>query len=223
VKHPRPHRAFESHDPRQARGRLAIGLFGSTVTVAVGPTAYGWGSRLVLGWDVGALLVSVLCWWIILKDTPLQTRMRAAAEDPGRRAVWFIVLFSSAVSLFSATVLLRQARSCPGDARNVEAAICLCAVVIAWVLTHTSYTLRYAHLYYGRERSGGLAFPGEEDPDLVDFAYFAFTIGMCFQASDVAISSRLIRRTALWHSLLSFAYNTTILALALNLLAGIFG
>jgi len=222
-RHPRPNRAFERHDPRQARGRLLVGMIGSAITVLLLPAHFGWASRLVLGWDVGAFLVSALCWWIILKDSPEQTCMRAAADDPGRRAVWFIVLISSAVSLFAATVVLRQARSCPLQDRDFVVAVCLVAVAIAWVLTHTCYTLRYAHLYYRGENAGGLDFPGREDPGLIDFAYFAFTLGMCFQVSDVTISARRIRKTALSHALLSFAYNTTILALALNLVAGIFG
>jgi uncharacterized membrane protein len=106
--------------------------------------------------------------------------------------------------------------------------LCLAAVVSAWCLTHTAYTLRYAHLYYrdGNEdgaQDGGLVFPGGKPPDYYDFAYFAFTVGMCFQVSDVSITSSPIRRAVLVHSVLSFAYNTAILALAMNLVAGLLG
>lgn len=82
-----------------------------------------------------------------------------------------------------------------------------------------SYALRYAHLYYrdDDEGIGGLAFPGGEDPCLSDFVYFAVVLGMCFQTSDVCITSRQLRRAVLFHSLLSFAYNTAILALTMNL------
>ena len=95
----------------------------------------------------------------------------------------------------------------------------------AWVLTHTSYTLRYAHLYYREDSEGvgGVEFPGNAAPDYFDFAYVAFTIGMCFQVSDVIVTSRNIRRTILSHAILSFAYNTAILALSLNLLTGMLG
>ena len=83
--------------------------------------------------------------------------------------------------------------------------------------------MRYAHLYYrdDAEGEGGLKFPGEHKPDDYDFAYFAFTIGMCFQVSDVLVTSRQIRRSVLFHAVISFAYNTVILALVLNLLFGI--
>jgi uncharacterized membrane protein len=93
------------------------------------------------------------------------------------------------------------------------------SVGIAWLVTHTAFTLRYAHLYYREDREGigGLEFPGGARPNYFDFAYFAFTIGMCFQTSDVCISSSQLRRAALLHALVSFAYNTLILALVLNL------
>jgi uncharacterized membrane protein len=91
--------------------------------------------------------------------------------------------------------------------------------VISWLLTHAAFTLRYAHLYYrsGVDSEGGIELGGDDKPDDLDFAYFAFTIGMCFQVSDVTISNRLIRRTALLHALVSFAYNTGILAVVLNI------
>ena len=93
----------------------------------------------------------------------------------------------------------------------------MAAVVLAWWLTHTAFTLRYAHLFY-RKGGKGLTFPGTDHPCEMDFAYFAFTMGMCFQTSDVAITHHAVRRTALLHALLSFAYNTMILALVLNLI-----
>jgi uncharacterized membrane protein len=100
--------------------------------------------------------------------------------------------------------------------------MCLLAVVTSWLLTHTSWALRYAHLYYrdDKEGVGGLVFPGDRAPTAFDFAYFAFTLGICFQTSDVCITSPQIRRAALFHACQSFAYNTAILALALNLAFG---
>jgi uncharacterized membrane protein len=93
-------------------------------------------------------------------------------------------------------------------------------VVGAWCrLSNTAWTLRYAHLYYrdDHEGIGGLQFPGDHE---TDFAYFAFTIGMAFQTSDVGVTSPQIRRAVLLHGVQSFAYNTTILALAMNLAYG---
>jgi uncharacterized membrane protein len=103
--------------------------------------------------------------------------------------------------------------------------LCIVTVVVSWLVTHTAFTLRYAHLYYREddEGIGGVEFPGGRPPTYFDFAYFAFTLGMTFQTSDVSISSGAIRRTVLLHSLLSFAYNTAILAFALNLAFGAIG
>jgi uncharacterized membrane protein len=97
--------------------------------------------------------------------------------------------------------------------------------VLSWFVTHTSYTLRYAHLYYREddEGIGGVEMPGSEKPTYFDFAYFAFTLGMCFQVSDMTITSGQIRRAALGHAMLSFAYNTFILAFTLNLVFSSFG
>ena len=99
--------------------------------------------------------------------------------------------------------------------------LCLLAVVTAWILCHTTYTVRYAHLYYRDDGDlGGLGFPGTEMPCLLDFAYYAFTIGMCFQVSDVTVTQHQMRQATLGHALLSFVFNTLVLALALNLLFG---
>ena len=86
---------------------------------------------------------------------------------------------------------------------------------------HTSYALHYAYLYYRSKGSaGGLAFPGEQSPDQLDFAYFAFTIGTSFAVSDVDVTDRAIRRAVLGHQILSFFFNTSILALVVNLVIG---
>ena len=95
------------------------------------------------------------------------------------------------------------------------------AVAGSWLLVHTAFTFHYAHLYYREDETlGGLDFPGGEEPDDLDFAYFAFTIGMTFQTSDVEVSERGLRRTVLRHAMLSFVFNTAILALAVSLLFG---
>jgi uncharacterized membrane protein len=218
-------RALVPHDPHEARVRLVAAILaGATVTLAI-PARFGVHLRAVAGWNAAALTMGVLSWWLILHAGTAETRRRAASDDPGRRLAWLIVIFASGFSLFANAILLRDARTLAPDARRAFAALCVSAVALAWMLTHTAYTLRYAHLYYrdDGEGEGGLIFPADAHPAYVDFAYFAFTIGMCFQVSDVAISSRPIRRAVLGQSLLSFAYNTAILATALNLVLGVVG
>jgi uncharacterized membrane protein len=178
--------------------------------------------RVVAGWNTSAAVLLALAWSIIWRSDNAATRRRAAAEDPGRNALSFIVLMASTFSLFAATAVLKQAKSLAPTEEALLVGLCLGAVVSAWALTHTVYTLRYAHLYYRDDRrEGGLTFSGEGAPDYFDFAYFSFTVGMCFQVSDVCITSKGIRRAVLGHAILSFAYNTAILALALNLVFGL--
>lgn len=219
-----PTRAFHRSDPRQARARLMLGCAAGALTGLLVPDAFGWALRAVAGWDVGASVVAGLCWWIIVHHDAEGTRRRASSEDPGRNTVWAMVLVASAFSLFAAVFVLREARHQPIEQQTLFVAMCLLAVGAAWGLTHTAYALRYAHLYYrdDDDGEGGLEFPGKEPPNYFDFAYFAFTVGMCFQVSDVTISNRTLRRAVLAHALLSFAYNTAIIAVALNVVIGLF-
>jgi len=134
------------------------------------------------------------------------------------------VLAVSAFALFAATFVLTRARALQGEEATIVLILLLTTTIISWLLTHTAFTLRYAHLFYrgGVDDEGGIQFSQDTDdkpetPDYLDFAYFAFTIGMCFQVSDSAVSDRGIRRTVLAHAMLSFAYNTGIIALVLSI------
>jgi uncharacterized membrane protein len=220
-------RAFARHDPRQARARLLIAVGVGMVVAFVLPARLGAALRAVAGWDAAALIMGALAWAVIVRagSDPKRTRRHAADDDPGRRAVWVIAILASGFSMFATAVVLRGARVCAVEARPTFVVLCLVAVGSAWLLTHTAYTLRYAHLYYRDDGDGvgGLAFPGEGAPAYLDFAYFAFTIGMCFQTADVTVTNRQIRRAVMAHALLSFAYNTTILATAVSLIVGFFG
>jgi uncharacterized membrane protein len=177
-----------------------------------------WTLRAVIGWDAGAFTLCALAWWRILCADAKQTEQRAGAEDPGRMMVWVIALVASVASLLASVGVLRRVHEHADGFRWTL--LTLLGVGFAWALTHTVYTLHYAHMYYRRGRAGGLEFPGGQLPADIDFAYFAFTIGCCFQTSDVAISSSTIRRVVLLHSVLSFLFNTAVLALALNLTFG---
>lgn len=221
MKHPR---AFHPLDPRSVRMRLILATAVGLVAWLVVPWRISATTRVLLGWDVAGLVLTGFTFLIILRSDSSETSRRAAAYDPGRRVVWVIVLAASTFSLVAAAVVLRQGHAGSPFERSVHVALCVAAVAISWLVTHSAFTLRYAHLFYGDgERAGGIELPGGEPPDDLDFAYFAFTIAMTFQVSDATISSRRIRHQALGHALLSFLYNTVILALALNLIVGQLG
>lgn len=216
--------AFPWYDPRAARGRLLIALIAGAATAFALPASLSWAGRAVGGWDVGALIMLGIAWSIIWRADPEETRRRAGSDDPGRSTVWAIVLATSSTSLFAATIAMRHTKTLVGGEADALVGMCLLAVVAAWTVTHTSYTLRYAHLYYRDEgEEGGFLFPGDQPPCDMDFAYFSFVIGMCFQTSDVSITSQTVRRGVLGHSVLSFAYNTAIVALTLNFVFSFLG
>lgn len=104
--------------------------------------------------------------------------------------------------------------------RTQHLAVAVGAVFCSWVLLHSLFTIRYAHLYYGHPAERAVDFPGTDQPDYLDFAYFSFVIGMTGQVSDVSIRSQAVRRLALLHGLVSFLFNTIIIAITINLLAG---
>jgi len=207
------------------RARLVLAAVVALASWFFVPSQLAVHTRALLAWDAAGMVLFVLAFVIIMRADSRETKRRAAAYDPGRRVVWIIVLAASTVSLFAGTVLLHAPHAGASVAGQLHVALCVATVVISWLVTHSAFTLRYAHLYYGDQEhgAGGLEFPGGEPPDDRDFAYFAFTIAMCFQVSDVTISRRQIRRTVLGHAALAFTYNTVILALVLNLVVGQLG
>ena len=209
-------------DPLGARGRLLIALAVLVACAALLPLP-NWLERGLAAWNAAALTLLALSWTVLLRATPTTTQQRATAEDPGRYGVFVTVLVSSFVSLAAAIYALRS-----GTPRSaLLEGLAVAAVVLGWLVTHTGYTFRYARIYYAPGERGepmkGLGFPSDEEPDDMDFAYFAFTLGMAFQVSDVTVTSSDLRRTVLFHALQSFVFNTIIVALALNFLFGSIG
>jgi uncharacterized membrane protein len=206
---------------RSATGRLLLSLFVGVVCAGSMSHWFDWQACLVGAWDGSSLTLLLVSWLLIVRETPEQTKKRAAQEDPGRRLLRAISLTASIASLGSVAVAMRKADSL-WDTHQVLVVLSLIAAVSAWLLTHTSYALHYAHLYYrdDDDGEGGLDFPGKQDPSGLDFAYFSFTIGMCYQVSDVSIESRRLRQATLGHALLSFVFNTAVLALTINLVTG---
>jgi uncharacterized membrane protein len=212
----------------------------------LGMVSFGdiWVMRLVTFWDVWALVYLVITWLLIMRSCARQTRQWALDQRVpprphlpllrsvilrvlrtlflvSRTSSLFFIVFVSLVSMALAIRLvpdLRDMETIGGLSVAVMAAL---GVISAWGVLHTSYSLHYAYLYYRSEKSaGGLAFPSEQDPDQFDFAYFAFTIATSFAVSDVNVTDRAIRRAVLGHQILSFLYNTSILALVINLFTG---
>jgi uncharacterized membrane protein len=185
------------------------------------PPWLGLATRAVAAWDLAVLVLVGEGWFIILRSNPQRARERAVVEDPGRAALFAVAFGASVISLVAAVVVITKSQMMAPEAPAwLDTTLGLTAIVGAWTLLHTAFTLHYARLYYADPDMGeSLEFRGGP-PDDVDFAYFAFGIGMTFQIPDVDVTTRQMRLVVLTHQLISFAYNTAILALIVNLLAG---
>jgi uncharacterized membrane protein len=175
-------------------------------------------SAVLLGWCSGVLTYVIPTFRLMQHSTPESVRRRAEQLDEGEGAVLAGSLAAAIASLGPVIWFLKSGRGAPGPG---EVALALAAVGLSWVFVHILFAVRYAHEYW--QADGGLDFPGGEAPVFADFLYFAFTIGMTFQTSDVAVSSRLLRQLTLVHALVSFLFNVVILATAVNLAAGLLG
>lgn len=180
--------------------------------------------HLIFGWDIFCIFLLGLTWPTFYMVPPSQIKKEAELQDDKSVIIFFIVLIASSVSLLGVIML----SIAPSDHHKAfHLIVTVACMVLSWTVIHTIFATRYAHLYYAdygpqkEQNPGGLNFPGKDKPDFVDFAYFSFTLGMTFQVSDVEISGRKIRRLALWHGLLSFGYNATIIALTVNIVAGL--
>ena len=215
------------HD--DARHRVLAALV-VAVVVAVG--TLGRLSRevqLITVWNSFALTTLALSWLRIITSDALTAVRTAKIQDTSRIAIFSVVIASALASLAAVVSVLATAKAFHGRVFLTHILLAIGTVVCSWTLLHTIFALHYAHLYYwkndGDDRDGepgdGLEFPNTKRPDFLDFTYFSFVIGMTFQVSDVQITSPAIRRLALVHGLLSFMFNTVILALAINLASGL--
>lgn len=177
-------------------------------------------------WDVFALSYITTGWIVFYNRSVDEIRKWARVDDGSRLFVSFIVLVG-AVSSLVIVLLLMLSKEISGGSKLIYLPVVITGMLASWTMVHTTLTFHYANLYYDDDEkdvtkhAGGLEFPKEKCPDYIDFAYFAFVIGMTFQVSDVEINARVIRRTALAHGLLSFALNTFVVALTINLIAGL--
>ncbi|MGH7240187.1 MAG: DUF1345 domain-containing protein, partial [Candidatus Saccharimonadales bacterium] len=143
----------------------------------------------------------------------------ALREDPSRIVADGVLTFASVASLVALAVVLVGASGNHTD-KLLQIGLGVASVVIAWVLVHTVFMLRYAEAYY-RNEPGGVDFEGTHQPTFTDFAYLSFTLGMTFQVSDTGFKSTSFRALAIRHALMSYLFGTVIVATTINLVAGL--
>jgi uncharacterized membrane protein len=193
---------------------LAIGI----ASIFILPQSLRLVTRLLTGWDVFTALYLVLVYGMMLGNSGHQNvRRKAAMQDDGR----FLILMVAAVGAFAsiAAIVFELGASHRG---TLELTLATVTIALSWAAVHTIFALHYAHEYYRGGKPGGLQFPsgdGHDQADYWDFVYFSFVIGMTAQVSDVGITDKIIRRTATAHGIVSFIYNTALVALMVNIAA----
>jgi uncharacterized membrane protein len=199
----------------------------AAVSWALVPASFDAISRWVAAWDIYAGSTLLLIAAAMFTADAATIRKVANSEDLGRLLAFAFVLVAAMASLLAVVALMGTLSSLSRTALTQHVALSIVAVLEAWLLVHTVFTLHYAHIYYDNDKTHngdtrGLEFPGNDpEPDYLDFAYFAFTIGMAAQTADVTIPGKRQRRTALLHALISFAFNTAIVALSISALGGL--
>ena len=205
-----------SRDTVAVRILIAV-VLGVAVAVAVG-NAVGWRFALV-GW-VATAGVYVAWTRLLLGGMDAdQTREYVTREDPTRWVADAVIVSASVASLAGVGYVV-AAGSHSGARAVVAALVGILTVAASWFAVHTLFTVHYARLYYSDE-PGGINFHDPEPPRFRDFAYVAFTVGMTFQVSDTEIGLTSIRATVLRHALLSYLLGAVVLAVTINLIAGL--
>jgi uncharacterized membrane protein len=202
-----------------ARKRVNLSL---AVGVAVGLACAGfspWEFTLTTGWSAMAVVLLTWTWRDVWSVDAEQTRQWAADEDNSHGAALVVMTSASSVSLVGMAFGLAKSHHVHQPWAALLTVSSVLNVVFAWLVVHTMYTLRYAHMYY-REPEGGIDFHSGDAPDYHDFAYVAFTVGMSFAISDTDLLGPKFRRTVTRHALLSYLFGAIIIGATINVMAG---
>jgi uncharacterized membrane protein len=188
---------------RVTSGLLAGAVAGALVSLAMPPSA-----AILLGWDVGVTIYLAWTWSAVRGLDPAVTAQRAKREVP-----------STPVAVLAAVgFALVKAGQAHGGTKAYLVSLGVLSVVLSWTVVHTVFALRYARAYYS-DPVGGIDFNEDEPPNYIDFAYYAFTVGMTFQVADTNITTRTVRRATLHHALLSYLFGSVLLGLVINVVA----
>jgi uncharacterized membrane protein len=203
-----------------ARTRIVSVLGAGVIASASALPFMPWHMAPLVGWDVASATYLAWVWTAVWGLDGEQTAAVSTREDDSRPAAEALLIAASVASLVGVGVVLIRAADQRGSARVLLAAFAVLSVVLSWTAVQTVFTLRYASLYH---RGGsGIDFREKDRlPDYHDFAYVAFTIGMTYQVSDTDLTSFTMRRTALRQSLLSYLFGIVIVAITINLIAGL--
>ncbi len=210
-----------------ARPRLCISAFVGLVFAYLLPQALAQQTitRAIIGWNVGALLYLALALRMMFWSSHERMKARALQQDEGNTAVLVLVITAALMCIGAIVAELAVVKELHGELRYAHIALAALTIVTSWSFTQVTFALHYAHDYYVTAchgEHGGLDFPGGQPPDYGDFIYFATVIGTSGQTADVSFTSKKMRRIGTIHCVLAFFFNTTLVALTINIASGLF-
>jgi uncharacterized membrane protein len=188
----------------------------------------GVATRFLIAADGGVLVFLTAVWLMMASATPEGMRRRAEREDEGRYTILVLSVAVAIAILLTIVFELHGIKELRASLEALHVALAAATILLSWFFMNTIFALHYAHGYYGDadpssdyKPVGGLVFPGQRQPDYWDFMYFSFVVGMTFQVSDVQIEDHGLRRGVLAHGVLAFFFNVIIVALTINIVAGL--
>jgi uncharacterized membrane protein len=217
--------------PLGPRPRLTTAI-GVGIVVGVGCAIFArevrYSTALILAWNALSFTFLGLMFLNWFQHGPQDIRQQAAVDDEGRGAILGLVLIAAAASVWAIGAELSLAKDSHGLIKGAHVTLAFVTVVASWLMVQMIFALHYAHEYYGADADDGtrdmegIEFPGYEAPDYWDFLYFSVVIGVACATADANITSKGLRRLSTVHCLVAFAFNTLIVALTINLTAGLF-
>jgi uncharacterized membrane protein len=198
----------------RARRRLTASVAVGVVALVLLPQSWMIVTRLLVAWDVTIVLFLALAYTMMWRTDMSHVKRNAVLQDEGRFSILIVTGTAAFASLAAIVAELSGAQHDPAVLIFATTTIAL-----SWAAVHTIFALHYAHEYYHAGEAGGMTFPSDDKPDYWDFVYFSFVIGMTAQVSDVAVTDKVVRRTVTAHGIISFSFNTALLALMINIAA----
>lgn len=201
--------------------------------IGLGVVAYWLGQRFLampaaaltlIAWNAGALLYLALAWQFMARSDVQGIREHAIRDDEGRVAILLLVVLAALAVLLAVGSQLAETKDLRGGAREFHLSLAALTVLTSWLFTQVLFALHYAHEFYAARVHGAvdpLAFPGTADPTYGDFFYFSCVIGSAAQTADVNFNGSALRPAGTLHCVLAFFFNATLLALSINLAAGL--
>lgn len=213
-----------------ARPRLLICLFVGVLSFFVLPDHWRQSTRVLVGWNLATFLYIVLAGLMMRKATPASIRRRALMTDESRFVVLTLATLAAVISLGSIFAQLGNVKDAQGLAKVLHLGLATATILSSWIFIHLMFAQHYAHEFFvereaekllPEDERGGLRFPGARKPQFIDFLYFSFVIGCASQTADVETTSAEMRVLTLLHGVIAFFFNTTVLALTINIAAGL--